>query len=277
MAGVAGAAALNWSGTFLLDMADFGTGTIRGGGVATVNSSHGGIPAHLSTLRLMPSRGHISGSFINIITDPNTAGPNGLGAIKYEDILGGTGTFGGISGGAASTAGLTRGIMPFNGVVKLCLLNSACTQVVSLPFTAPTTVNGVAGTGRKGIGIGGRLTIGGYGGIRMSLQFAPWTIKTITAKDQITTPSGARVFIDLPQKGWAHAPVSTTTSTAQPSGVVQLVTPNQVQTNLPMGSNDEVGSSAMMRIHFIPEPGLLLLLGSAVAGLTLLGRARARR
>jgi hypothetical protein len=47
MAGVANAAALNWSGTFVLDMSDFGSGKATGGGVATVNGSNGVVPATL--------------------------------------------------------------------------------------------------------------------------------------------------------------------------------------------------------------------------------------
>jgi hypothetical protein len=276
MAGVASGAALNWSGTFTLDMADFGTGSVTGGGVATVNGSDGVVPAHLSTLRLAASRGHINGTFINVVTDPEGAA-NGIGAILYEDVYGGTGTLVGISGGAASTSTGNVGTMPIRGVTKICLLNSACTTFLAIPFTQPTTVNGVPGTGVKGLGIGGFGTVGGYGGIRMSLQWGPWTVKTLTVTDQITTPGGSRIFIPIVAKGWAHAPVSTTTSTAQPSGVVQLVTPNQAWTNLPLGSNDKVGSSALIRIHFIPEPGLLLLLGWGVAGLAFLGRARIRR
>jgi hypothetical protein len=276
MAGVSSGAVLNWSGTFTLDMSDFGTGSVTGGGVATVNSSNGVVPAHLSTLRLASSRGHIAGTFVNLVTDPESAA-NGIAAIRWENVQGGDGTLVGISGGAASTSTGNVGTMPIRGVTKVCLLNTACTTYLSLPFTQPTTVNGVPGTGVKGLGIGGSGTIGGYGGIRMSLQWGPWTIKTLTVTDQITTPGGSRVFIPIVNKGWAHAPASTTSSTAQPSGVVQLVTPNQVQTNLPLGSNDEVGSSALIRIHFIPEPGLLLLLGSGVVGLALLGRGRTRR
>jgi hypothetical protein len=218
----------------------------------------------------------VGGTDINIITDPDTIA-NGLGAINFENMQGGTGTFGGISGGAASTGAMTPNTMPIRGVVKICLLSSACTQYLALPFTAPTTVNGVPGGGIQGIGIGGMLTVGGYGGIRMSLHHAPWTIKTITGTDQITTIGGSRVFIDIVQKGWAHAPASTTTSTAQVGGMVQLVTPNQAQTNLPLGSNDEVGSTGLFVMRFIPEPGLLMLVGSGIAGLALLGRGRMRR
>jgi hypothetical protein len=95
--------------------------------------------------------------------------------------------------------------------------------------------------------------------------------------DQITTVNGSRIFLDVVYKGWVHAPASTTSSTAQPSGMVQLVTPNQVLTNLPLGSNDKVGAGVFFVMHFIPEPGLLMLLSAGVVGLGLLGRKRMRR
>ena len=78
-------------------------------------------------------------------------------------------------------------------------------------------------------------------------------------------------------KGWAHGAGSTTTSTAGISGQVQLITPSQVVTNLPLGSSDKMGSFVITVIHFIPEPGLLLLLGSGVAGLAFLGRRKLMR
>ena len=77
--------------------------------------------------------------------------------------------------------------------------------------------------------------------------------------------------------GFVHDPSSGTTSTAQPSGVVQLVTPSQVTTNLPFGTSATQSSAIVLRIQFIPEPGLILLLGSGVVGLALLGRSRAKR
>jgi hypothetical protein len=277
MAGSASAARLNWEGTFTVQMIEFGDGSGSGGGVATINGSAGVVPAHLSTLLLAGSRGHVTGTNTNIVTDPETAG-NGIAAVIYEGIQGGTGSFGNISGGAASTGAMSpNNEMPIRGVVKICLLSTACTEYLSLPFTQPTTVNGVPGTGLKGAGLGGMMTVGGYGGIRISLQYGPWTIKTTTMIDQITTPGGSRVFTNKTQQGWAHAPVSTTTSTAEVGGMIQLVTPVQGASNLALGSYDKIGASALFVVRFIPEPGLLLLLGSGVAGLVFLGRARMRR
>jgi len=273
-AGVAGAAPLNWEGTANVIIADIPEFTISGGGVATVNNSAGVIPAHLDTLRLKGSRGQIAGTDTQFITDPETAG-NGIAAVVVQ-VAGGTGTFGPISGGAASATALTRNILPVYGMAKICLLSTTCTLFLDMPFTKPTTVNGVPGTGISAVGVGGLITAGGYGGIRISLQAAPWTIKTATVTDQVTTTGGSRIFTFQTIKGWAHAPASTTSSTAQPSGVVQLVTPGQIVSNIPLGSNDKLGGMVTAVIHFIPEPGLLLLLGSGVVGLGLLGRKRMR-
>ena len=274
-AGVASAAPLNWGGTLTVTIADNPPVSVTGGGVATVNDSAGALPAKLSTLRLAESRGNVAGTETVFITDPDTAG-NGVAAIAVDATLG-TGTLAPISGGATSNSGLTQDLLPMHGVAKICLLSTSCTLYLDLLLTKPTTVNGASGTGTTGVGIGGLLTAGGYGGIRISLQAAPWTIKTATVIDQITTsPGGSRIFTLQTVKGWAHAPASTTSSTAQPSGVVQLVTPGQISTNLPLGSSDQMGGLVVMVVHFIPEPGLLLLLASGVVGLTLLGRRRIR-
>ena len=276
-AGMASAAVLNWEGTSYTILGDYLPGVLTGGGVATVNGSSGGVPAHLSTLRLAASRGQVGGSFTRIVTDPDTIA-NGIAALIYDDVHGLTGTRGPISGGAASTSTGNVGQMGIHGVVKVCLLSTACTAFLPFVLNQPTTVNGVPGTGSKGAGIGGLITVGGYGGIRISLQGAPWTIKTATVLDQITPTGGPpRVVETWVAKGWAHAPASTTTSTAQPGGMLQLVTPNQITTNLPLGSNDQIGSFIIVVYRFIPEPGLLLLLGSGVAGLAFLGRRRLRR
>jgi hypothetical protein len=88
------------------------------------------------------------------------------------------------------------------------------------------------------------------------------------------TPGGVKKFINVADAGFAHDPSSTTTNTAQPSGVVQLISPMQVRTNLATGSNEKIALFGILTIHFIPEPGMLLLLGAGVAGLVVIGRHR---
>ncbi len=241
------------------------------GGVATVNNSAGAIPAHLQTLQLKASRGAGQTSAMVAITDPVVAA-NGIASIRINSDLG-TGTFAPISGGAASTTVLTKNVLPVRGLSKVCLLSTQCTNFLPLVLTQH-----VATSMAKGVGIGGLLTIGaGTNPIRISIEAAPWTIKTATKIDQITTPMtpmGIKVFINVSGKGFAHDPSSTTTNTAQPSGVVQLISPMQIVTNLTSGSNAKISLFSTMKLHFIPEPGMLVLLGSGVAGLVMLGRRR---
>ena len=90
----------------------------------------------------------------------------------------------------ASTSTGNVGTSPVHGVVKVCLLSTACTQYLPLVLSQATTINGVTGTGVNAVGVGGLLTAGGYGGIRISLQAAPWTVKTATVLDQITPTAG---------------------------------------------------------------------------------------
>ena len=297
LAGAAGARPLNWTGTLTTITGTLPGIPIAGGGVSSVNGTSDPIPAHLQTLRLKASRGNITGTATNIITDPETAG-NGIAAIVVQGARG-TGTFAPISGAAASTSVLTQAYMPLGGVAKICLLSTVCTDFLPLLLTQPTTngarfqVNtatpnqltvgglqgkriGIPGTGVKGVGIGGLITVGGESAIRISLEAAPWTVHTAVAIDQTDDNTGAAAFHNVTRMGFAHGPGSGTTSTAQPSGVLQIVTPNQVRTNLTLGSNVKVGILGELLIHFIPEPGLLLLLGSGIAGLVLLGHRRVR-
>jgi hypothetical protein len=247
---------------------------LTGGGVATLNASAGGIPGHLSTLRLAESRGNLGGTETALVTDPDVL-PGGILALELEARLG-TGTLAPISGGAASTTVLTAAALPLRGTAKICLLSTQCTSFISLLLTQPTTLNGVPGEDIEGVGVGGLLTAGGFWGVRISLQAAPWTIKRATAIDQIETGGGGTTFISYVAAGFVHAPLSTTTSTAQPGGFLQLVTPNQISTNLPQGTRQKMASFVILVVHFIPEPGLPLMLGAGVLGLAVLGRRRMR-
>jgi hypothetical protein len=272
--GTASARPMNWEGSLLLELGDLPALGSTGGGVATVNNSAGAIPAHLQTLQLKGSRGAVAGTAMVAITDP-TVSANGIASIRVQATMQ-TGTFAPISGGAASTTVLTKNVLPVNGLAKVCLLATTCTNFLPLQLTQHTATSMA-----KGLGIGGLLTIGGgTNPIRISIEAAPWTIKTGTSVDEITTPmtpGGVKKFVNRTVQGFAHDPSSTTTSTAQPSGVVQLITPMQVVTNLTSGSNSKIALFGFLTVHFIPEPGMLLLLGSGVAGLVLLGRHRMKK
>jgi len=271
--GAAQAARLNWAGSLTTTTGDLPPIYITGGGVATLNGSTGGVPAHLGMIRLAASRGGITGTAtITEFTDPETAG-NGIAAIILQGA-GGTGTLGPISGALVSTGALTMNIMPVRGIAKVCLLSTTCTDYIPLLLSQHTPMSGVIGVGVGGTIVG---TSPGTGMIRISLQAAPWTVKTATAIDQTDDNTGLSAFHNVTRMGFAHGPASGTTSTAQPSGVLQIVTPNQVRTNLPFGSSAKVATIAQVLIHFIPEPGLLLLIGSGVAGLALLGSRRMKK
>jgi hypothetical protein len=271
LVGSASAAPLNWEGTTILKLGDFPEAVILGGGVATINDSAGSLPGHLESLRVSASRGNVETSFTQFVTDPETVG-NQIAAIQYVGVEGGTGTFQPISGFLASTAVEFNGVVPVRGLVKLCLFSTVCSSFAAINLTT-TSANQTIG-----IGIGGLLTVTILGGFaRLSIEAVPWQLKTGTVIDHITTPTNEQqTFIDITFMGFAHGPDSVTTSTADVGGVVQLVSPTQVRTDLPNGSNQKVGAGQTLFIRFIPEPGMLLLIGSGVAGLALLGRRRMR-
>jgi hypothetical protein len=275
----AAAAPLNWEGTATMILGEFPPTDVPGGGVATVNGS-GSLTGgdHLSQLGLAASRGQIATNFTLLVTDPESEG-NGVAAIRFIDVEGGTGTLGNISGAIASTSALSPNQIPIQGLVKLCLINTTCATSLDILLATPTTVNGVPGTGLKAVGVGGLITVGGgTQTIRLSIQGAPWTVNTATLVDHVETLGGENTtFSAVTFRGFAHGPASATSSTASPSGVVQIVTPVQVVTNLQFGTNKKVGAGVIFLIHFIPEPGLLLLLGSGVVGLAVLGRKRMKK
>jgi hypothetical protein len=65
-----------------------------------------------------------------------------------------------------------------------------------------------------------------------------------------------------------------TSSTAQPSGALQLVTVTKVYTSFVFR---EFPLTGILNLHFVPEPGTLLTLGLGVVGLAAVGRRRSLR
>ena len=227
------------------------------------NSTQNGIPG-LSLNAVIP------------VTDPIVSN-GGIVSVRLTNIRqnfvagpgGNPNVVGPVSGAIASSTTPAGGIatLPSQGMVRICLLVAGCGT--NLPLDAGATVNGVA----QGGGVGGILTIGGLGTIKISILGAPYTVKTATAFNR--TNNGA--IQTFTEKGFAHGPLSNTSSTGQTSGVLQIVTANHTTVLGVPGNSDISGQFSRVLVHFIPEPGLLLLLGSGAVGMALLGRKRIRK
>jgi hypothetical protein len=266
--GSAGAATLDFTGTLALNI--FGWSeyipsppwvgapvylTVPGAGSAQLTDDGS---LHLLSLTLP------SGAFgPSTMTFPGSRlGGTGISSLRFTLSQNLSGSFSGISGGPPG-----GGAMGLSGMAKVCMTfaGPGCFANIPLPLT-PTG-------GGAGFGIGGTATFPGP--VSVTMQNAPWTIgqPTMTLHtpgSTITTP-----WIPIPG-GFAHGPASLTSSTAQPSGVLQLVTVSKLYTSL-TGAFPEVPLTAVLTLHFVPEPGTLLLLGLGVAGLAAYGRRKPGR
>jgi hypothetical protein len=236
-------------------------------GIATVHTSSSA-SSHLSTVTAAFNPNLSLQSTIEV-TDP-TAAPITyvvLTSIRGRPDLQG-GAIGNISGALAnSNLGVLPNTVPSTGGVAICLtLGGDCD--IQLNLVVGATSAGV----QIGGGVGGILTIGGLGAIRISVLGAPYTLKTVSAVNR-TEDGDFDVFME---HGFAHGPGSMTSSTAQQSGVLQTVTANHT-TVIGPGDNDISGNMSRVLTHFVPEPGLLLLFGSGAVGMALLGRKRIRK
>jgi hypothetical protein len=250
----AGAKTLDWHGTLRLDLGALRTWVAEGSGVATVNNTSGS--THLKTLRLA---GGITGSSTIPVTDPETTGT--IPSIIITATLG-TNTLTGISG--APPLGQRK--LAVGGFTRVCLFVPGCSS--NLPM------NNTTNNGNTGVGVGGLLTLGQFGGIRISVENGPWTLTPVSGINQ-TVKGG---FVTYTQTGWVHGAASASNSTtADDSGVIQLLAPQQVSTTGITGNSGKLTLFSALTLHFIPEPGLLLLIGSGVVGLGLLGRSRIKQ
>lgn len=253
---VAEAATLEWEGSAMVSLATLRRTIFTGTGVATVNGS-GGL-GDLTQIRLA---GGITGTTINLLTDPRN--PT-LVSLRVTGVHLGTGTITGISGGAVHG----NNTLPVPGTPKLCVLFPGCANYLPIPFTV---------SGTMGIGIGATITVNALSkgnGAKISLIGAPWTLG-VTSITDVETINGAQSGTTT-MVGFIHGPESATSSAAALGGVIQMVAIQTVLTNLTAPGDDRQALLSFGRFHFVPEPSLLLLLGSGVAGLVMLGAGRAR-
>jgi hypothetical protein len=138
------------------------------------------------------------------------------------------------------------GTMAILGSAKVCLYAVCGSSYNIANLTVPLSV----------VGAGAFVSV--MGAVNLTVIGAPWT--TGTAAIGATTVMGG---------------VSPLSNTGQASGSVTLVTPVFISTNIPPSSI--VPAFGIVSLHFVPEPGTLVLLGSGIAGLVAFGRSRARK
>ena len=228
-------------------------------GLATVHTSSIA-SSHLSTITL-PATSLVSAV---PVTDP-LAAP--ITTIAF-DVRRAGGPIGNVSGATGSVGALTPATLPMTGGITLCIISAV------LPPCVPQLNLDVGGTSMglpAGIGVGGLLTLGGSGTIRVSLVGAPYTVATVSAVAS-TANGGLQVF---QENGFAHGPLSQTSSTAVTSGVLQIVTATRIRTVDPFGEETSgLISRTLIHALHVPEPRAFLLLASGAVAVAWLGRRR---
>jgi len=265
VAGSASAATLDFTGTLAINIFQFRdldftspppyTGplvfhTVPGAGSAQITDDGS---LHLLSFSMLS--GAFGPSTVTYIW-PSWATPFNSNRFTLSQNL--SGSFTGISGGSPG-----GGLMGLSGIAKICGwwgMPGCDLAQVPLPLT-PTT-------GGAGFGIGGTATY--PGAVAVTMQHMAWTLGQPVMT--LHTPNSTFSIPVLPG-GFAHGPASLTSSTAQLGGAVQLVTVSKVYTSL-QGAFPEVPLTAVLTLHFVPEPGTLLLLFSGVAGIAVLGWRR---
>ncbi|MDH3213745.1 MAG: PEP-CTERM sorting domain-containing protein, partial [Myxococcales bacterium] len=178
--------------------------------------------------------------------------------------------FTGISKTVGQTKPAINGIntLPLPGKSKVCIIVPGCGIYIPVPFTQNGTV---------GLGVGGTITANTFSkgaGLKVSVVAQPWTIG-VTSVSDVETRNHALSATEK-TTGFVHGPASATSTAAQAGGVIQIVTAALVTTSLSPPDNRQAQLS-FGRFVFVPEPGMVLLLGSGVGGLLLVGRRRMRR
>jgi hypothetical protein len=213
--------------------------------------------------------GFVAGSSVIPVTDPLVSN-GGIVALRLQASLR-TGDLG-IDPFAPpfSEPALEDGSLAIGGELRFCLLAPDCSLGIPLPLGA--------GSGTRGLGVGGVVTFGGSGTVRLSLLGAPFTLNTVSVTGQ--APAGTP--FTLLSTGSLHGPLSfTSTAALSVSGLggrLGLVTPTRVASTPALAGVNDLPGFARVEIRLLPEPARrapVLLLGAAALALRG-GRRRAR-
>ncbi|MEZ4215052.1 MAG: PEP-CTERM sorting domain-containing protein [Myxococcota bacterium] len=103
-----------------------------------------------------------------------------------------------------------------------------------------------------------------------------FTLQVTTHEDSVPTPSGENGVTVVTVAGTtSFSPTTPATGTA---GVNQVALISPVHINVSdLTNNPPIPGLAVQVLRYVPEPGTMLLLGSAVAGLLVVGRKRMKR
>ncbi len=251
LASVAKGERLVWVGTLSVEIYGFEPVSNIGTGVATVD------PPPVNKIRI--ENGLTLKGTANVVPPAATLTPI-FPAFTMEASLG-TATLSGFQAGPP----LTKNVLPLRGLWKFCVLSPSCVSFIPLDLT----VNGT-----RGVGIGGIITVGSTGtgtvAVRISLEAAPWTFGTARVTGLPTLNGGETT---LTETGFAMGPAT--------SGGIRLVSPVMIdgtlETGDPLAFSVRKGGFGILTLHFVPEPGFILLLGSGAVGLAIMGRKRAKK
>jgi hypothetical protein len=214
-------------------------------------------------------------------TLPTTQGPSprtGLlvDLVQRPDLQGETHLLFGNISGALGGGTLSPAAAPHTGGVTLCLL------VAPLPPCASSAqldlaLGGTTALGAPvGLGVGGVLsyTVSNASSLRVSVLGAPYTVNTVSVANR-TANGQLQVFT---AHGFAHGPMSDSSSFLEANGVLQLVTATRIRSEggFPDGIVDDLPSISSTRIRFFPEPRVTSLFAAGAALLAWLGWRRRR-
>ena len=259
--GVAGtqASATPFVGTLGISIGALGTLPFTGSGSGVSTANNVTVPG---------------GTFAGTVTVAVTGNPP-ITAVKVAIVSNGSGSF---------VGNPLTGTMPIFGAAAIKgNLGGGPLTLVGVPFF--TNHDPGSAVGPNGVGVGGSvlLTIGGDPNVYLNVYNTDWTegSKTVTGLPYTYiyhVASGMAASMTIPYMYLNGTAMYTGTDSRTPGGMgqVTLVTPTKVVTNLTGGLLILVVLGTLT-LNFVPEPGTLLLLGSGVAGLAILGRRRMGR